>query len=102
MRSNILLSACAERNEAYLDGVRSSETGSRCALAARRRGARAPCTGILELGQAEGEKEMGAHFNRNCSESKIWLRVMASGFSATASTMGSSTPVMTPSSASDS
>ncbi len=34
---------------------------------------------------------MGAHFNRNCRESKLALCVMASGFSATAFIIGSKT-----------
>jgi len=37
---------------------------------------------------------MGAHFNRNCRESKLALCVMESGFSATASIMGSRTALI--------
>lgn len=42
-----------------------------------------------------GSEEVGAHLSKNCSESKYALRVMESGFSATASTMELSTGLTT-------
>src|SRR6266699_2936441 len=90
MRSNTLLSAWVGRKDVYLDCLHSSETGSRDK---ERRTA-----GVRESREQEdtGQGNTGAHFKRNCSESKWALRVMASGFSATASTMGFSTGLMTP------
>lgn len=89
----------------YLDSLNSSETGSFIRQAgAPGSGGRGSLEGgvpaIIEeekelLGTSEEETgEMGAHFSRNCNESKMLLLVMASGFSATASTMGFSTPLM--------
>jgi hypothetical protein len=87
MRSNILLRAWAERLDVYLDRRDSleSELLETCADsgdAPRARGAGE------EMQESKWTEEMGAHFRRNCSESKMELRVMASGFSATASTIG--------------
>jgi hypothetical protein len=45
-------------------------------------------------GRLKGIREVGAHFRRNCKESNEELLVIASGFSATESTMGFKTVFM--------
>lgn len=112
IRSKILLRAWAERKEVYLDCLNSSESGSRNRRSvapeprelARRAGAgvSAASSDVSLVQGSRGREEMGAHFSRNCNESKMWLRVRASGFSATASTMGLRTPLTTALSVSDS
>lgn len=39
-------------------------------------------------------REVGAHFSKNCSESNVELLAMESGFSATESTIGFNTLLM--------
>ena len=68
-RSKILLRACVGRTEDDLESLKSSEFGS--------------------VGkECEEGGKTGAHLRRNCRESKLELLVIASGCSATESTMG--------------
>lgn len=114
MRSKTLDRACVGRNAGYLEGLKSSETVHRDGGRVGRGSGGGVDSGVgrENLGfvdpregraggedrdkeTTEGETEVGAHLSRNCSESKWALRVMASGFSATASMMGLRIGLMT-------
>src|SRR3569833_4451926 len=82
--SNTLLRACVGRKAVYLESSYSSEIGA---------GPGAHCGSEERDGET---REMGAHLRRNWRESKWALRVMASGFSAPASSLGFRARLTTP------
>jgi hypothetical protein len=76
-RSKILLRLVGGSNDDDLEARKSSQSG-------------------LVLYCCRLKEMVGAHLSKNCKVSKLTLRVMASGFSATASTTGFSALFMSP------